>query len=183
MKKFACLASALLLTFSAHASQEVSGVNIPDSVSLQGAELNLQGAGVRSKFFMDLYVGSLFTPTATMDVIDSAGTSAVRLNIISGLITSDKMIEAINEGFDGAMNGDTTSITTEIAEFIAVFSEEIVKGDQFTLVSVPGQGLTTYKNNQQLSVINNEVFRQAVLAIWLGDNPADEDLKEQMLGL
>ena len=183
MNKLATLASAILLSFSVNAAQEVSGVSVPDNVSVEGTSLNYQGAGVRSKFFIDLYVGSLFTQTADKDVIKSQDLSAIRLNIISGLITSEKMVTAITEGFDGATAGNTAPISAEIAEFIGVFSEEIAKGDQFTLVSAPGKGLTTYKNNEKLSTINNEVFRQAVLSIWLGDSPADDDLKEDMLGL
>ncbi|MDX2322283.1 MAG: chalcone isomerase family protein [Moritella sp.] len=183
MNKLATLASAMLLSFSVNAAQEVSGVAVPDNVSVEGASLNYQGAGVRSKFFIDLYVGSLFTQTVNKDVINSQDVSAIRLNIISGLITSEKMVSAINEGFDGATAGNIAPIAAEIAEFIGVFSEEIVKGDQFTLVSLPGKGLMTYKNNEKLSTIDNEVFRQAVLAIWLGDEPADDDLKDDMLGL
>ncbi|CAM3047621.1 chalcone isomerase family protein [Moritella viscosa] len=183
MNKLATLTSAVLLSFSVNAAQEVSGVSVPDNVSLEGTSLNYQGAGVRSKFFIDLYVGSLFTQKANKDVVKSQDVSAIRLNIISGLITSDKMVSAINDGFDGATEGNTAPISAEIAEFIGVFSEEIVKGDQFTLVSTPGKGLVTYKNNEKLSTINNDDFRQAVLSIWLGDKPADDDLKDDMLGL
>ncbi|QUM82170.1 chalcone isomerase family protein [Moritella sp. 5] len=183
MNKLATLASAMLLSFSVNAAQEVSGVSVPDNVSLEGASLNYQGAGVRSKFFIDLYVGSLFTQKVNKDVVKSQDVSAIRLNIISGLITSEKMVSAINDGFDGATAGNTAPISAEIAEFIGVFSEEIAKGDQFTLVSSPGKGLVTYKNNEKLSTINNDVFRQAVLSIWLGDKPADDDLKDDMLGL
>jgi hypothetical protein len=183
MNKLATLASAMLLSFSVNAAQEVSGVSVPDNVSLEGTSLHYQGAGVRSKFFIDLYVGSLFTQKADKNVIKSQDVSAIRLNIISGLITSEKMISAINDGFDGATAGNTAPISAEIAEFIGVFSEEIVKGDQFTLVSTPGKGLATYKNNEKLSTINNDAFRQAVLSIWLGDEPADDDLKDDMLGL
>jgi len=50
-------------------------------------------------------------------------------------------------------------------------------------VSTHGKGLATYKNNEKLSTINNDAFRQAVLSIWLGDEPADDDLKDDMLGL
>ena len=183
MNKLATLATALLLSFSASANQEVAGVSVPSSIAMEGATLNFQGAGVRSKYFIDLYVGSLFTITTEKNVVTSKEISAVRLNIISGLITSEKMVSAINEGFAVATEGNTQAIEKEIAGFISVFSEKIVKGDQFTLVSMPGEGLNTYKNGALLSTIDNDVFRQAVLAIWLGESPADDDLKESMLGL
>lgn len=183
MKKLAVLASALLLSVSVHAEQDVAGVTLPADIKLAGDTLDFQGAGVRSKFFIDLYVGSLFSTNKSIDVVKSDKTSAVRLNIISGLITSEKMVTAINDGFESATGGDIEPIKQEIADFIAVFSDKIVKGDQFTLLSMPGKGLQTYKNGELLADTKNDVFRQAVLSIWLGENPADEDLKEEMLGL
>ncbi|MFT5881336.1 MAG: hypothetical protein ACI86X_002476 [Moritella sp.] len=183
MNKLAALATAVLLNFSVNAAQDVSGVSVPDKVSVEGSSLNFKGAGVRSKFFIDLYVGSLFTQSAGTEVLKSSDMSAIRLNIISGLITSEKMVAAINEGFDSATGGNIAPIKAEISAFTQVFSNTIVEGDQFTLVSVPGTGLKKFKNNQLLSTIDNDVFRQAVLAIWLGETPADDDLKEDMLGI
>lgn len=182
MKKLATLTAAMLMSFSVSAAKDVSGVSIPDSVSINGSALNYQGAGVRSKFFIDLYVGSLFTQSGA-DAVNGKGASAIRLNIISDLITSEKMVNAINEGFESATNGNTAPIQAEISEFINLFSAPIAEGDQFTLLSKPGEGLVTYKNDVQLASIENDVFRQAVLNIWLGDEPADDDLKEAMLGL
>jgi len=183
MNKLAMLVTALLLSFSVSADQEVAGVLVPNDIAMEGAKLNFQGAGVRSKYFIDLYVGSLFTIKTETNVVKSKEISAIRLNIISGLITSEKMVSAINEGFAVATDGDTQAIAKEIAGFISVFSETIVKGDQFTLVSMPAEGLNTYKNGALLSTIDNDVFREAVLSIWLGESPADDDLKESMLGL
>lgn len=182
MKKLATLAAAMLVSFSVSAAKDVSGVSIPDSVSIDGEALSYQGAGVRSKFFIDLYVGSLFSESET-DAVNGKGASAIRLNIISALITSEKMVDAINEGFESATKGNTAPIQAEIAQFINLFSAPIAEGDQFTLLSKPGEGLVTYKNDTQLASIENDVFRQAVLNIWLGDDPADDDLKEDMLGL
>lgn len=85
------LASALLLPHTLMA-KEVSGVQVADTVTLDSQALQLTGAGVRSKFFMDLYVGSLYLPAAlssTAAVID-APIAAIRLNITSGMITSEK---------------------------------------------------------------------------------------------
>ncbi|MGL5395016.1 MAG: chalcone isomerase family protein, partial [Shewanella sp.] len=55
------LTTALLFPLLTHA-KEVSGVQVADSITLDAQTLQLNGAGVRSKFFMDLYVGSLYVP-------------------------------------------------------------------------------------------------------------------------
>ncbi|CAM3922203.1 MULTISPECIES: chalcone isomerase family protein [Shewanella] len=183
-KQSLLLASVLLLSTSAVSAVEVAGVDVADTMTSQEQVLQLNGAGVRSKFFMDLYVGSLYTVGPTdqaANVVDGEQISAIRLNITSGMITSEKMTEAMHDGFDRATDGDTSAIADSINSFIATFAEPIKEGDQFTLVSVPGTGIVSYKNGQQLSVTSGEDFRKAVLAIWLGDNPTDKGLKKEML--
>jgi len=178
------LSTALCVAAPAMAVTDIAGISVPDSISMQGSEMALNGAGIRSKFFMDLYVGSLFTPKAMTkgnEVIASNEPVAIRLNITSDMITSEKMAEAVYDGFKLAMDGDITPIKPSVDTFITAFSEPIKEGDQFTFLSVPSQGVTVFKNGQQLSVTEGEEFRRAVLAIWLGDDPTDDDLKEEML--
>jgi len=160
------LTTALLFPLLTHA-KEVSGVQVADSITLDAQTLQLNGAGVRSKFFMDLYVGSLYVPTpsnTTAEVIN-APVAAIRLNITSGMITSEKMRDAIIEGFEYATADNTTDIQ-----------------DQFTLVANKSRGVTAYKNGQEQATIEGEMFRQALLKIWLGEKPAQTSLKEAMLG-
>ena len=178
------LSSLLMMSSSVMASTEISGVTVPASISPQGEELTFNGAGIRSKFFIDLYVGSLFTTAQMQDgaaVINSTGPVAIRLNITSNVITSEKMIAAMNEGFELATQGKANKLDMKIKDFISTFAEPIAKGDQFTLLSVPGEGLISYKNGEFLSITAGEEFRKTVLSIWLGDKPTDKGLKKDML--
>ena len=40
-----------------------------------------------------------------------------------------------------------------------------------------------YKNGEERGSFRGLEFKQALFGIWLGGNPADDDLKEGMLGL
>ncbi|MGF1725887.1 chalcone isomerase family protein [Photobacterium nomapromontoriensis] len=183
-KKMLLLASTLLLSTLNVSAAEIAGVDVAETISYNEQPLQLNGAGIRSKFFMDLYVSSLYT-AEKMDnadnIINGEQVSAVRLNITSGMITSEKMIDAMHEGFDLATDGNTAPIADNINAFITAFSSPIKEGDQFTLVSVPNTGIISYKNGEQLAITSGEAFRKAVLAIWLGDSPIDKGLKKEML--
>ncbi|BAJ01365.1 chalcone isomerase family protein [Shewanella violacea] len=165
-------------------AREISDINVAEQIVINDNQLQLNGAGVRSKFFIDLYVGSLYLTSPSHDLANvlAAEESAVRLNITSGMITSEKMHDAIIEGFDDATDGNTQEIQVQIDAFMALFSEEIIKGDQFTLVTSKSSGVTAYKNEVPQDTIKGEAFRQALLKIWLGDSPAQNSLKEEMLG-
>ena len=184
MKKLATLVSALLLSFAAQAL-EVAGVKLPEQMQLEQQSLTLNGAGIRKMLFMDLYVGSLYTKTKTSqpaDILDSKTPVAIRLDIISGMITSDKMASTVKDGFKKATGGKMEPLQERLDSFIGVFKDEIVKGDQFTLVAVPGKGLNAYKNGTYLTNIKGDDFSKTLLKIWLGDKPADKRLKKAMLG-
>lgn len=184
MKFIASIVIAVALLPLSLQAKEISGVELNKTLILNEQPLVLNGAGVRSKFFIDLYVGSLYVPTLLDNTaaVLAADTVAVRLNITSGMITADKMKDAISEGFDDATDGSTAGIQAEIAQFMGLFNAEILDGDQFTLLASKGVGVTAFKNGEVQATIAGEVFRQALLKIWLGDEPAQNSLKEAMLG-
>ncbi|MBD3657438.1 MULTISPECIES: chalcone isomerase family protein [Marinobacter] len=166
-------------------ARTVEGVDLPETFTAPQAELKLNGAGTRSKWFMDLYVGSLYVPQASSDaasIINADEPQAITLHIISGMITSDKMISATMEGFEKSSGGDLSAIKGEVEQFLAVFSEEIREGDVFDLVYAPGEGVRVLKNGELRDTVGNLAFKKALFGIWLSDKPAQQDLKEKMLG-
>lgn len=179
--------SALLLLFtcvlSSAQAKEVSGVTLPDSLNLDNQTLVLNGAGERSKMFFDLYVASLYLPSKTHDAANvlSAPRAVIKLNIISSMITAEKMKKAIVEGFDTSTDGNVKPIQAQIDQFVAVFSDKISEGDQFTFDTSPKAGVTASKNGTVMVTINNDTFRQALLNIWLGDDPVQSSLKSDLL--
>lgn len=184
-KKLFLVAMTVLLLNSVAFSAPVAGVDIADSVLFDGTSYRLNGTGVRKKFIMKLYVGSLYTNQAFREeneILDGPVSAVIRLDIISGLITSKLMAETVQEGFEKAMGGDSSPLQPQIDSFIGVFNEKIDKGDSFTFVSVPGQGVTAYKGEKELKVIKDDYFRKILFSIWLGNDPADKNLKKDMLG-
>ncbi len=177
----------LVLVFAAaslYAAPVIADVKLEDSLAFDGYEYNFKGAGIRKKLVLKLYVGSLYTNREAdreEKILEGPVASVIRLDIISGLITSKLMKETVQEGFEKAMGGDTSSLQKEIDSFIAVFSEEIVKGDQFSFVSLPGVGVTAYKGYEKLTIILNDRFRETLFSIWLGKDPVDSKLKKKMM--
>jgi len=164
---------------------EVSGVKVAQKVTMEGQNLVLNGAGVREKLFMDMYVGALYLPkksSNSTEIMTGDDPAAIKLTIVSGLISSDKMIHAVNEGFENSTNKNTAPIKAKIAQFKACFKDEIKKGDVFDMVFVPGKGVVVSKNGKEKGVIEGADFKKAMFGIWLSNKPADKNLKAAMLG-
>ena len=176
----------LFITMSAvsHA-REIEGITMPESLEVGKSKLILNGAGVRSKFFIDLYVGGLYLQNKSnspKEIIEGDEPMAIRLHIISSLITSKKMENATREGFENATKGNTEPIKSQIEKFISVFQEKINEDDIFDLLYSPGKGVEVFKNGELKSIIEGLAFKQALFGIWLSDKPAQKSLKEEMLG-
>ncbi len=185
MKKIVFLLIAVMGISFASAQTEVGGVNLPNSQTFQGESLKLNGAGVREKLWIDLYAGGLYLAKKSSDagaIVSANEPMAIKLHIVSKLITSDKMIDAVNEGFENATSGNTNPIASKIEKFKGFFMEEIKKNDVFDIVFLPSKGVVAYKNNKELGTIEGMDFKKALFGIWLSNRPADDDLKEAMLG-
>ena len=182
MKKIVIL---VMLVFSANAIQaqtKVGDVTLPNTVTLLGEELSLNGAGMREKMWIDLYAGGLYVQTKSKKaqvIIDSDSPMAMKLQIVSGLVSQEKMIGAVTEGFENSNSGKATK--ADKAAFIACFNDEIVKEDVFDIVYASGKTVV-FKNGKEKGSVNGLEFKKALFAIWLGDKPADKDLKKGMLG-
>ena len=175
-----------LMMLPVEAQVTVSGVSLPATLKAGDTELTLNGGGVRRRFFMNMYVGGLYLQEKSSNaanIVAADRPMAVRLEIVSGMISSDNMSEAIRDGFQKSTGGNTRALQARIDEFIRVFSrEEIGRGNVFELVYVPGTGVQTYKNGRLQNTIQGLDFKRALFGIWLSDDPADNSLKRGMLG-
>lgn len=169
------------------AQTEVSGITLPESRLNESEEnLELNGAGIREKFWMDLYVASMYVNTKNEDAafyISGKEDILMNLDIVSGLITSEKMYSAIDEGFGNSAKNPSNILAGQIETFKNLFSAEpIEKGDQFTFSFVVGQGTFVYKNKKEIALLEGADFQNALFGIWLGNKPADKNLKKALLG-
>lgn len=186
MKKIILLILAIASIQLTEAQTTISGVTFPKKVMVGETTLELNGVGVRSKYWMDMYVAGLYLKTKSKDakkIMNENEHASIKIQIVSSLITSEKMIAAVKEGFDNSTHKNTGSIQNEIDMFIAAFKDEIKTGDVFDIFYVPSK-LTTMvmKNGKVKAKIEGIEFKKALLGIWLSDNPADKKLKEGLLG-
>jgi hypothetical protein len=166
-------------------AKEIEGVNMPESLEAGQTKLILNGAGVREKFFIDIYVCGLYLKDKSNDpkvIMEADEPMAIRIHIVSSMATSKSMEKASREGFEKATGGNIEPIKVQIEELMLVFKEEIQKGDIYDILYVPTKGVEVYKNSEFKSRIEGLVFKQALFGIWLSDKPAQKSLKEAMLG-
>ncbi|PHR46589.1 MAG: chalcone isomerase [Fluviicola sp.] len=172
------------LMFNAKAQDiEVAGAKFPAKMKISDKVVVYNGAGLREKYFFDLYVSALYLPEKTSDakeVINMDKESCIRIKLVSDKVTRDKFVETVKEGFGTSTEGKATE--SEIKEFMGFFNTEFKTGDDIILIYKPGTGVEVYMNGKKLGTSKGLEFKKALWGIWFGDKPADAGLKKAMLG-
>ncbi len=177
---------ALAAGFNTRAQVTLNGVILPASLKQGTNELVLNGGGIRKKLFFKLYTAGLYVAAKSKngnELVNADKLIAIRMVITSGVLNSDNMSEAIQEGFSKSLKGNTAPLQPKIDAFIATFKKEAIKeGDIFELWYVPGEGVKAFKNGKLAATITGIDFKKALFGIWISDTPVDEDLKTGLLG-
>lgn len=157
----------------------------PPTLNAGGKQLVLNGVGSRTKFVLTLYNAGLYLEKKSQvanTVMNANQVMALRLKIVSGFISSEKMTHATKQGFANATGGNTAPIQPQITQFLGAFKAPIKKGDIFDFIYTPAGGTKIIKNRQGITVIKGLPFKKALFGIWLSNRPAQASLKNQLMG-
>jgi hypothetical protein len=186
---FKALITGALLAFAFSASAvEVAGVKFPDTMKLAGKELQLNGAGVRTKFIVRVYAAALYLQDkkdTVEDILKVDGPRRVQLVMMRD-ISSDDFGNAFMSGINNNLDTkDKSKIVTQISKFGEMFAQfdALKKGDVLDLDWVPGVGTTCLLNGKKVGEVTPDIaFYNSILKIWLGEKPADSSLKTKLIG-
>lgn len=176
----------LLLGLPGYA-KEIAGVAVQESLqSEDGVTLKLNGAGVRTKFFMDIYIAQLYLekPASTAEaIIADTGRKRMVMHFLYKEVPKDSMVEVWNDGFKGNNSeAELAKLQDRINQYNAMFVD-LKKGDVVILDYHPASGTSVTIKGEKKGVIAGADFGTALFKIWLGEKPASDTLKEKLLGL
>ncbi|TWI61920.1 chalcone isomerase-like protein [Pseudoduganella lurida] len=183
-------ACALLLAASlpALAATTVADVRFDDTATVQGQALKLNGAGLRTKVIFKVYALGLYLPekkTTASDILATQGARRVQIVTLRDLSSEDfgdAFMKGLNANTDQAERTRLLSQTKTFGEMFASIPG-LKKGDVLLVDWIPGTGTVCTLNGKQIGQTVPELaFYNAILRIWIGDKPADTDLKPKLLG-
>lgn len=186
MARIASLVFVVLLIATPVAAREIAGIDIPEKITqIDGTELQLNGAGIRSKFFFKIYIAELFLENTNSDVnqlLKNDGGRRMVLHFIYDEVEKADLVEAWNEGFqDNGTEKQLNELSGQVEAFNAMF-DTVREGDQVVLDYIPETGTTVTIRGEQKGMIKGKAFNDLLLAIWLGKEPVTEDLRDELLG-
>ncbi|MDH7445191.1 chalcone isomerase family protein [Aquimarina sp. 2201CG14-23] len=171
-------------TFLSFSQTKVGNIHFNDIDVFENSELMLNGAGEREKLYtIGLYLD--FEVDGVEDgimVAEKNAPMALTIKTVADISTND-LREIIRNGLERATDGNSYLLEDQIRDFIQLLPGTIHKYEIFKIVYTEDEKITLYKNKERLGAVPNSLeFKQALFKIWLGENPVDSQLKEDLLG-
>lgn len=164
---------------------EVAGVKIDEQARVGSAELVLKGAGLRKRFFLQVYAMGLYVADRNADPVAQPGAKRIAIHMLRD-VEADQFVGALADGIrDNHSAAEAKALEPRVAQLGAILAalKEAKKGMLITLDGVPGGTLVSVDGKPAGKPIEGEDFYRALLRIWLGDKPVQDDLKKALLGL
>ena len=183
MTRFAAFAPLLaILAIASAKARTLAGVELPDTVVIDGTTLRLNGIGLRqaTPLRIKAYVGGLYLEEPSSDpvtVIDSRQRKRVTMRFLRDIdrhnLTSGWAASLLKVG--------GKSMEHSIAQFTSLI-HDVKKGDTMSFSWRPGVGLEVAMDSQVRGTVPGDDFARTLFTVWFGPEPGDENLKRGMLG-
>ena len=134
MKKIILCSILSLGLFSVSTS---NAAEIPETIEYKGTELTLNGYGTRVILFMKVYEGSLYLENKSIDankIIDVNDAMALRIDVLSTMVTADAMKKALKEGLEKSTGKNTGPISAQMKQLSSSFDSGVNSGDRKSVV-------------------------------------------------
>ena len=178
----------LLLCAQLAVAAEIAGVKVDERVKLGSSELQLNGAGVRTRVFFKVYVGALYLQerkSGAAEVLAMKGAKRVSMTLLRDL-GAKQLTDALEEGVRANHSEAEIAPLRERLDALIAAMNEIGSAKEKTVITLdflPESGTrVTVDGVNRGKPIPGEDFFGALLKIWVGERPVDAGLKKAMLG-
>ncbi|MEN5161219.1 chalcone isomerase family protein [Achromobacter spanius] len=177
----ACLAGP-----PAFADVDVAGVRLPGQLVEGSQALTLNGAGLRTRFVVKVYVAALYVTHKTHDaraIIDSIEPRRIRLQMLRD-VDSKSLDGALQDGLRDNTPSQELAALKAPAEHLSRLMNDIGAARERDVIDLDfdARGVAIASNGKPRGRIDDPAFARALLRVWLGDSPAQASLKKALLG-
>jgi Chalcone isomerase-like len=173
----------MLTSTPAMDAASLAGTNLPDSATVGGKSLVLNGLGVRTEYMVKVYVAGLYLEQKSTDPDAIIKTDAPKRIVMHFLHDASKkqMTDAFNESFHDNSPQAEAAAKPQIDKFLGAL-EPLKVGDEMVFTYLPATGTTVAINGADKITIPGQAFGQVLISVWFGPKPPTASLKKGMLG-
>ncbi|HYI10446.1 MAG TPA: chalcone isomerase family protein [Thermoanaerobaculia bacterium] len=184
MRRIIIAAALTLAAVSSAQAATVGGVQIEDTISAGGQNLVLNGAALRKKFVVKVYVGALYLPSKQNNATSILAADAPRRMVMHFTYDVDK--EKMAEAWADGLSDNTPNASAEVKtafKTLSTWMDDMKEGQRIVLTYLPGTGTTVEVAGKNKGTLGGKAVADALLNTWLGPKPGPGgDFKKGVLG-
>jgi len=168
----------------------IDGYEIPQIIpaTSQHAELKLNGASMRILYgVVDTYIGKLYVENPVTDaaaLIEADEFKRMVFQVSLKRVSGRRMATALYEALQlNTTRDEADQLESRILQVVEMFDTRFKKGEIGYIEWVPGLGSRIVVRGEEKGIIPGKDLNDAILRIWIGDNPVGNTFKRQVLGL
>ena len=165
---------------------KLAGIELATKINVNNVDLFLNGAAIRSKFFIQTYIISLYCAEKITNeniAINSNIERSLRMQIITPLATSKAVSENIQNGMKDGLGSLYQQQKDLVDDLRTVIENSGVQyKDTIDIYYTTNGELKLYKNEAEIySNKNGKLFAETIFNMYVGKQPKDKKIKEALL--
>lgn len=174
----------ILTTNFAHA-KKIEGFKFPDEIILENKKLVLNGLAIRKAtiFRIKILVAGLYLEKTSDDpsiILNSETTKHIQIRFLKS-VSSKTISKMWAKSLLQKCKQECAELEKQVTQLGAMLVD-INSGDSLMFTFINEQ-VKIVQNNNRRGLIEGKNFLIALLSLWIGKNPLDEDLKKGLLGV
>lgn len=162
-------------------ARDVSGISLPEAVSVNGRELSLNGTGIGKKLLLEVYVIGLYLETRTSNAAAAIKADEGKRIVLTMLrdVSRKKFVQAV----ENRMVRNSAPIMPTLRSQLDALEEALPalkKGEVVDFTYLPGSGTTMRGQGQEMAIPGKD-FADALFSAWLGPEPDSQALQHSLL--
>ena len=175
---------ALTIAADTALSAEISGVKLPDQVTVQGKTLKLNGTGLRQATILKInaYAAGLYLENGLHDgdaIANSDQLKSIEMVFMRD-VSAKQMADAFQEGFDKNCVAGCAELKPHVGKLQGLL-KDMKKGETMAYHFL-GDGVEVTIRGQKVGKIGDKAFSHQLIRVWIGKNPPNAELKDGLLG-
>lgn len=183
----AALALAAVLADVPACAMEIDGIDVAEAVQVDGTPLQLNGAGTRTVYIVKTYVAALYVPRRSASpeaLLAQRGARRLSLTMLADLSAdwiAERFVKALQANHHGPEFERLRPRLERLIDTMLTLGQTH-KGERIDIDVVGGATRVSVDGHALGPAVPGEDVFGAILRIFVGPHPLDEDLRRAMLG-
>ena len=166
-------------------TQLVKGTLYSETVEIAGRTLTLVGAGLRERWWFDIYTMGAYVERHTCNpqiLISVDEVKFLRIDLLRD-VEAKSMARALEDAFEKNLPTEgRSSVRVQINKALSYFKKDLKKGDSMELTYVPSVGTAIIQNSEQQGMtIPGKGFADVLWSSYFSSSTCCSGLKKRIL--